>query len=468
MAFFRNFNHKSVINTRPSRLKSKGRIFLYVFFAGVTSLTHAAENELHLALLQQLRGFEPNHTSQSFTVIDKDHYQQTVAQSRTRVKKILTQLKPARAASADQQIAFIVKQLSDTPYLASHAMGEGDWQPKSVVYRSGAAHIKQDPVYRLDKLDCQTFVQVSLALLKAKNIDEFDQAYLKIAYGAAGNPEGEIVRYYNRNNFIDADFNPVNERNGLLSDASEDEALLPYRKTLSATITRQRWFTAQQQNLKENVRVLDADDGKSMATRLTQEYAELPFPQFKQEKIKITYIPKSAIAIREPDGEFMPNQALLDAIPTPGIAEIVREPNRWNLYGRKIKDMIGSELTISHLGLLYRQTFKKNEVIYQKTTCEFDEDNHKFCDVTPVKCEQAQCRELMFAHATDAYPFSFSWQQKQNGEFACAKGDKGQRISACNRVVTVPFFDYLTNKQLGFYTNMDLGSVIGVHFEKLR
>lgn len=447
---------------------SQGRIFLCLFFAGVTSFAFAAENELHLALLQQLRGFEPNHTSQSFTIIDQSDYQETVTQSRTRVKKILARLKPSRETSPDEQIALIVKQLSDTPYLASHAMGEGDWQPKSPVYRGGAAHIKQDPVYRLDKLDCQTFVQVALALLKAKNIDEFDQAYLKISYGAAGNPAGEIVRYFNRNNFIDADFNPVNEKNGYFQDASETEALLPYQKTLSATITRQRWFTAQQQNLKENVRVLNSIDGKEMAARLTRDYADLPFSRFKQEKINITYIPKSDIAIREPDGEFMPNQALLDAIPTPAIAEIVREPNRWNLYGRKIKDIIGSELTISHLGVLYRQTFKKNEVIYQKTTCEFDEDRNKYCEVTPVKCEQAQCRELMFAHATDAYPFSFSWSQKQNGEFACARSSEGRRVSACNRVVTLPFFDYLTNKQLGFYTNMDLASVIGVHFEKVK
>lgn len=441
-------------------------IFLLVLFSNIAI---AADSDIHLALLQQLRSFQTSQSGQLFTVIDKNEYQQTVSTSRERVKKILQQLKPYRENSEDQQIAQIVKQLADTPYLATHAMGEGDWQPRSTVYRGGAVHIKQQPVYRLDALDCQTFVQTALALLKANDINTFDQTYLKIAYGAAGNPDGEIVHYYNRNNFIDADFNPVNERNGYLQDVSDQRDLLPYRKILSATITRQRWFLAQQQNLKENVRVLNADDGEAMAKRLLNAYAALPFPNFKKEKINVTYFPKESLVLREPDDEFLPNQALLNAIPTPAVAEIVRDPNRWSVYGRTVKDIIGTELTISHLGLLYRQTFKKDEVIYQKTTCEFDENRHKYCEVTPIKCERAQCRELMFAHATDAFSFNFYWKKKANGQYACSAGhSNGTSATTCNRVVTIPFFDYLTDEQLGFHTNMDLRSVLGVHVEKIK
>src|SRR5258708_2678106 len=99
-------------------------------------------------------------------------------------------------------------------------MGEGDWQPNSSIYQSGAAHLRQDPVYRLDGLDCQTFVQVAMALLHANSLDQFDNSILNIAYGAAGNSSEGIVHFYNRNNFADGDFNPVNENNGWLSDVT--------------------------------------------------------------------------------------------------------------------------------------------------------------------------------------------------------------------------------------------------------
>jgi hypothetical protein len=242
-------------------------------------------------------------------------------------------------------------------------MGEGDWQPKSFVYSPDAIHIKQNPVYRMDGLNCQTLVQVAMALYYSNQLSAFDRHYLKIAYGAAGNPDGEIVRYYNRNNFIDADFNPVNQRNGWLIDVTSHGVLAPYSKQIHATITRQKWFLRQRYHLADNIQVLAEASGPLMLDRFKTVYTALNFPHFDAEAITMSYLPKEMLAIRQEDDSFKPNQPLLDKIPTPAIVEIVRDPNRWNDYGIKVKDIIGTEETISHLGLLYRQTFKHGELI---------------------------------------------------------------------------------------------------------
>ncbi len=449
-------------------LRQFKRIAVFVTAAGFLS-SAAAENFMQLALLEQLRGFHPSTSARQFTVLNSKSYKNTVQDSRDRVNELLKNQKRHRHLTLNAQVAHIAKELADIPYLATNAMGEGDWQPTSKTYIPGAVHVKQQPVYRLDGLDCQTFVQVAMALLHANSLENFDRAYLKISYGAAGNPDGEVVRYYNRNNFIDADFNPVNRRNGWLTDVTGQGELASYSKSLNATVTRINWFMAQQQNLANNVIVLSTSDGPDMVERFKTTYTHLDFPRFDEEKIKIRYIPKDALAIREPDGEYMPNQALLDAIPTPAIAEMVRDVNRWSFYGRKVKDIIGSELTISHLGILYRQTFKKDELIYRKITCEFDRYNRKVCDVTPISCEQSQCRELMFVHATNAYPASYSWYKNADGNYVCSPlpAPKGVVTTSCNRVIATPFFDYLTDYQAGTYWNMETPSFLGVHIEAL-
>jgi hypothetical protein len=134
---------------------------------------------------------------------------------------------------------------------------------------------------------------------------------------------------------------------------------------------------------------------------------------------------------------------VLDKIPTPALAEIVRDINQWKRGNVKVKDLIGSALMVSHLGLLYRQTFKYHELIYQKIHC----DNHSetSCQTQPVYCQKNKCEELMFSHATNGFPTSFY-----------------------NRVVSLPLYNYLTDEQFGPYSNMELRSILGVHIEILN
>jgi hypothetical protein len=403
-----------------------------------------------------------------YTVLDADQYRQTVSASRNKVTKILQTLTNKHRNDADTQIALIVNQLADIPYL-HNGMGEGDWQPKSPTYRSGAIHTRQNPVYRLDGLNCQTLVQVAMALYHSNQLSQFDKNYLKIAYGAMGNPQGEIVHYYNRNNFIDADFNPVNQRHGWLKDVTSKGVLSPYSKKIHATITKQKWFIRQRYHRAENIQVLSDSSGQQMLDRYKNVYSALPFPNVNEHNIVMSYLPKETLALRQEDDSFKPNQKLLDKIPTPAILEIVRDPNRWNDFGIKIKDIIGSELTVSHLGLLYRQTFKRGQLIYRKISCSVNAEHKQTCSVTAITCQKKSCRELMFAHATNAHHQRYYWYQ-QDGQYSCSpkKPGEGQPYTTCNRVVSLPFYDYLTDYQLGYYTNMDVGSILGVHIEKLE
>lgn len=404
----------------------------------------------------------------SYTVLNNDKYHETIAESRTKISDILNQLQNKRHLNANTQIAFIADQLSDIPYIYQNAMGEGDWQPTSKTYQGDAIHLRQNPVYRMDGLNCQTLVQVAMALYHARNLDQFDKNYLKIAYGSAGNPDGEVVRFYNRNNFIEADFNPVNQRNGWLQDVTSKGELAPYAEYLQVNITRKNWFLHQRFQ-RDHIEVLDESSGDAMLSRFNTIYKELSFPRFESEDISMSYLPKEKLVIRKSDDSFIPNQALLNLIPTPAIAEIVRDPDKWNYYGIKIKNITGSEIAVSHLGLLYRKNFKKDELIYQKTQCKWNVERKKICEVTPVRCEKKNCQELMFTHATNGYSRGYYWYSLSDGKYICSpvKPGAGTAYTSCNRVVSVPFYDYLTDYQSGNFTVMDVKSIVGIHIEKL-
>jgi len=431
------------------------------------SITMDDERSFQITSLESLRGFQPQQSDRTYTVLDKAAYQRTVQNARGEINHLLTQLKPHRDANWNDQIALIVAQLIDKPYLATNGMGEGDWVPGSYTYQPSAVHIKQHPVYRLDQFDCQTLVQIVMALLHAHTLDEFDKTILSIAYGAAGNPNGNIVRYYNRNHFVDADFNSINQQHGWLQDISTQKPFAAISKSQTVKITRNKWFEKQTFNLEDNVHVLANKDGEPMANRFRSLYRELPFPHFDLQTIQVNYLPKSQLIKQNRDGRFIANQDLFNRIPTPAIIENVRDVNRWQIFGRKIKDMIGSELSISHMGILYRHTFNKGDIIHYKTECSH-ENKQTACQVTPVVCQQSQCRELMIAHATNNFPRHFLWYKLSNGRYTCSPipPKAGISYTPCDRVITQPFFDYLTDKQFGEFW-MAMPSFLGVHIETL-
>lgn len=403
----------------------------------------------------------------NFTVLNAHDYRETVTNARTQVKHLLQALKPYRHQNTNTQVAFITRQLADIPYYAGQT-GEGDWQSAAHSYQPGGIHLNQNPVYRLDVFDCQTFVQVVMGLLYSKTLAQFDQNILKIAYGAAGNPHGEVVHYYNRNNFIDGDFNPINRRNGWFTDVTSQGPLADYALSETSHLTRQQWFTFKQKYSKSNVHVLEAEQGPRMAERFATVYSQLNYPHFQSENVTMTYLPKEELALRQHDGGYQPNESLLNAIPTPAVVEIVTDVKQWRLKGRPIKDEIGSELSVSHVGFLYRQTFAHGELIYRKITCQWG-STHRSCEVKPVICEKAQCAELMFVHATKAFPTGFYFYQQPNHDYVCKAELPPANVpyTKCNRVESLPLFDYLTDYQYGSHWYMNWPTILGVHVEKL-
>lgn len=404
-----------------------------------------------------------------YTLLNKQAYHQAVSSARADVKFYLHQFINVRQLSADQQIETIITQLLDTPYRNIGAMGEGDWQPKASIYQPGAVHLDQDPVYRLDGLDCQTFVQLTLAFLHSTNLNEFDRNIINIAYGAVDAHSTDKIHYYNRNHFVESDFNPVNQQNGFLHDVTSSDVLAPFAKLIDVTISRSAWLAAQRERPKQIVRVLKVSDADAMAKRFMTYDKLLAAKQVTDKTVTLSYLPKHELVLRAPNGNYQPNQGLFDLIPTPSIAEIVNDPKRWIVQGQPIKDVIGTDMSVSHFGVLYRKTFRQGELIYRQITCGINAWGSRQCMVRPHVCQQRQCKELMFAHATDMYPSHFYWYQAEPGRYVCsASKPTHPPYTTCNRVETLPFFSYLTNYQFGSYWYMNAPSILGVHVEKLN
>lgn len=406
-------------------------------------------------------------SNDQYTLLDAVQYQLTVLESRLIIQNLLKDLQMNSKLDFNKQVGLIANQFMDIPY--GGTVGEGDWQPSSKVYKSGAAHVKQDPLYRMDGFNCQTFVQVMMGLLFSNSLDEFDENILKVSYGAAGDPSGEIVHYFNRNNFMDGDWNPVNHQNGFLKDVTADEDFNSIYRVVHSEITRQNWFALQEKYLKKTVRVLNSNIGPIMSDRYLSVYMHLNYPRFDKEVVEMTYIPKSDLVFKRANGQYSPNKVLLDKLPTPSVLEIVRDPKLWVYEGENIKDAIGSELSVSHLGMLYRKTFKKGDVIYQKMYCFADGTNNKRCSATPIKCAKNSCDELMFLHASNAWPNGYYWYKKSNNQYACTATlpKNVSQYTFCNRVLEQPLSDYLTDYQYGSYRYMDTRSILGIHLEKL-
>lgn len=410
----------------------------------------------------------PAEVEQNFTVIPYN-YNVVVAASRRDMQGLLAQI--VNVSDLNEKILQAGNYFIDKPYGASGAEGEGDWCNLTM---RGCAHIQQDPIYRTDQFNCTTLVETLLAAVNSKNINEFEQNILKVEYGAASEGSNSI-HYYNRNNFTSGDFNPINQANGFLTDVTDTTHFPGIINSTSDNVTRQTWLEFQQkpEAIKNNVRVINAADGQAMYQLFANDYPA-QFHNFQPEKVTINYIPKANLInkiIVNQQTTYVPNQELINKIPTPAVIEIVRDVKKWNIGGKNIKDIIGSELNVSHMGLLYHQNFKKGEVIYQSINYSKDAAGNKVCTVTPKTCNKTQgCYEVMFLNATDAYPNGYYYYKDDNGNYHCtaAKPSGNLTYTACNRVMALPLGDYLTSYQYNNYSYMDNPSIVGINIQKIN
>ena len=248
---------------------------------------------------------------------------------------------------ADEAINQLYHRLSELPnhdmenkldFISAQFLGK--------KYQLGAlgegpdAQFDQEPRYRMDSFDCDTFVTTVLALALALDKTGFQQCLAKIRY-----KEGR-VDFLSRNHFVSLDWNPNNQKQGFLQDITlniKDQNNHSVSKLASALIDKPSWY---QHFTTQRIR-LNPPNSKEQAKRLIELKAL--GQQLTKKRSDIPYIPFSVLF--DPEGH--PNKFIFNQIPSSAIIEIIR-PN-WNL-----KEQIGTNLNVSHLGFVFR----KNGIIY--------------------------------------------------------------------------------------------------------
>ena len=211
--------------------------------------------------------------------------------------------------------AFFLKK----PYL-SNPLGEGK-----------EAYFIAKPLFRLDGFDCLSYVETSLAMALAKTPEAFYRLIRLLRY-KNGN-----ISYLERNHFLSLDWNRNNRaliRD--LTDTFKDTEGRMLAVEATASIDKRAWFWHK----TENDLILPRSVNKH--ARLAQLKKMTYF--FKPTEVTIRYLALTILF----DAKANPNQKCFDHIPSGAIIEIIR-PN-WEL-----KDKIGTNLHVSHLGLAFRK-----------------------------------------------------------------------------------------------------------------
>ena len=414
-------------------------------------------------------------STQPYTVISYD-YDEILQYSKNDITQLIQKNSKPKVSLNQliENVGYYFEHEKHAPYNDTGAMGEGNWCDIQFS-TTGCPHIQQDLVYRTDSFDCTTLVNVALALIGSKDLSDFNRNIFQVSYGAnqfsKGYPTQELS-YRNRDNFISASFNPINQANHRLEDVT---AKFPFfhllAKQTQATITRPKWFATQAKSdvIANHVRVLNASTGDAMAEKLSDPNN---FDAFPDQIATIDYIPKEILAKKSKNNIYIANQTLINKIPTPSVIEIVRDVSKWNINGKNIQDIIGSGINVSHVGLLYFHHFSKGEIIYQQIQCQYNKDQEKVCKVVPRQCTRnAGCNKVMMLAATNAYPNGYIWS-KDKSKYYCTTFNKipngATELSTCNRVMSMPLADYITNYAYGSYTFMDTSSILGINIEKIK
>lgn len=244
------------------------------------------------------------------------------------IKKIYQDNPKSHAGNINKRLIAVSGVFLGKPYVLG-SLGEGK-----------NAKFDQDPLYRTDEFDCNTYVSVVLAIIEADDLQDFQQNILNIRY------RHSVPKFSERNHFTSVDWNPANQANGILKDVTQE--LFPQEHHLAiATINRPAWF---QQLDVANLKLLSMPKPNEI-TQLMEQLHDIAKVVHKT-KNELSYVPLTALF----DKNGKPNMGLFNRIPSGVVIEIVR-PN-WNLH-----DSIGTNLNISHMGfgiringkLLYRE-----------------------------------------------------------------------------------------------------------------
>lgn len=248
-------------------------------------------------------------------------YQEEQQKATLFVQSIYHNQADMKALSMPMRLEKMSSLFLGKPYLLG-ALGEG-----------ASGRYDQYPLYRVDAFDCLTFVETTLALSQANNLDSFKQMMNKIRY------QDGHVSFLMRNHFTDLDWNKHNQHNGLLKDVTmsiHNQHQKTVAKTASAVINKPSWY---HHFSSSHIRLAQpfSDEQTKRLNELKKRGQSLSV-----QKVNISYIPLTAIF----DASGKANNAIIQQIPNGAIVEIVR-PN-WDL-----REAIGTALNVSHLGFAF-------------------------------------------------------------------------------------------------------------------
>ncbi len=198
----------------------------------------------------------------------------------------------------------------------------------NVLYSEGAlgeggmGKYDQNPLYRFDYFDCETYVDTVMALALAKDLSDFKNKINQIRY-KKGN-----VSFIHRNHFPSADWIPNNKRNGYIRELSY---FIAGKKTrISRTqINKRNWY----RNLTSDriqIPYLGAQEKEARLLLLKKEGEAL----FENKNVSISYIPVF---------DLLRNPGLRKRIPSGSLVFFVG-------HDAYLSSRIGTSMNVLHMG----------------------------------------------------------------------------------------------------------------------
>jgi len=180
----------------------------------------------------------------------------------------------------------------------------------------------QNPLYRFDQFDCETYVDTVMALALANDENNFKNTINQIRYKKG------LVDFTARNHFTSADWIASNSKNYFISDLTARIAGNETRES-HVFINRKNWY----QHLPiERIQIPGLTD-QQRQEKLQQLHAE--YQTVKNNMAVIDYIPLKLLLTK--------NDAILKKIPNGAVIFlVVKDPS----LNRKI----GTQNNISHMG----------------------------------------------------------------------------------------------------------------------
>jgi hypothetical protein len=200
--------------------------------------------------------------------------------------------------------------LLNTPYLEG-ALGEGI-----------NGKYDQNPLYRFDYFDCETYVDTVMALALAKNLIDFRNKIDQIRY-KAGN-----VSFTQRNHFPSADWIPNNKRNGFIHELNY---LIASEKTKVTTteINLQNWYHHLTTD-RIQIPYLNPQQKTALLFQLKTEGSAL----YGSKNVRIAYIPVF---------DLLQNPELRRRIPSGSLIFFVG-------HDSYLSSRIGTPMNVLHMG----------------------------------------------------------------------------------------------------------------------